>query len=160
MRRDLRQLSKQFKKATEVEKTALSDLRDNIRDQLKVARRTERIRRRRKERDRAGSRFTSDPFQFTSRFFLVVKGQESWKLKEEVEKYLKEMHSDPNREVRLDQFVQLIEPGEPTNLLMKHHQSIKGAVDIIKKARAASARGPNGVPYKVYKNCQRLTRHL
>ena len=33
-------------------------------------------------------------------------------------------------------------------------------VGIVKKARAASAPGPNGVPYKVYKNCQRLTRHL
>ena len=39
MRRDLKQLSKQYKKATEVEKTALSDLRENIREQLKVARR-------------------------------------------------------------------------------------------------------------------------
>ena len=44
MRRDLSQLSKQYKKATEVEKTALSDLRDNIREQLKVARRAERSR--------------------------------------------------------------------------------------------------------------------
>ena len=70
MRRDLRQLSKQYKKATEIEKKALSDLRDNIREQLKVARRAERSRRRRKERDRARSRFISDPFQFTA------KGQE------------------------------------------------------------------------------------
>ena len=125
MRRDLRQLSKQYKKATEVEKTALSDLRDNIRDQLKVARRAERSRRRRKERDRARSRFTSDPFQFTSRL-LGSKGSGELKAsKEEVKKYLKEMHSDPNRKVRLDQFVQLIDPWEPTNLLMKHHQSIK-----------------------------------
>ena len=53
MRRDLRQLSKQYKKATEVEKTALSDLRNNIREQLKVIRGAERSRRRRKERDSA-----------------------------------------------------------------------------------------------------------
>ena len=45
--------------------------------------------------------------------------------KEEVEKYLKEMHSDPNRMVRLEQFEQLIEPGEPNKPLMMHHQSIK-----------------------------------
>ena len=70
MRRDLRQLSKQYKKATEVEKTEFSDLRNNIREQLKVVRRAERSRRRRKERDRARSRFISDPFQFTA------KGQE------------------------------------------------------------------------------------
>ena len=85
MRRDLSQLSKQYKKATEVEKTALSDLRDNIREQLKVARRAERSRRRRKERDRAKSRFTSDPFQFTSRL-LGSKGSGMLKAsKEEVQ---------------------------------------------------------------------------
>ena len=126
MRRDLRQLSKQYKKATEVEKTALSELRDNNREQLKVARRAERSRRRRKgETEQNKVKITSDPFQFTSRL-LGSKGSGELKAsKEEVEKYLKEMHSDPNREVRLNQFVQLIEPGKPTNLLMKHHQSIK-----------------------------------
>ena len=85
MRRDLSQLSKQYKKATEVEKTALSDLRDNIREQLKVARRAERSRRRKKERDRAKSRLTSDPFQFTSRL-LGSKGSGMLKAsKEEVQ---------------------------------------------------------------------------
>ena len=32
--------------------------------------------------------------------------------------------------------------------------------ETIKRARAASAPGPNGVPYKVYMNCPRLTRRL
>ena len=70
------------------------------------------------------------------------------------------MHSDPNREVRLEQFEQLIEPEEPNQPFDEAPPKYKEVVDIVKKARGASAPGPNGVPYKVYKNCQRLTRHL
>ena len=68
MRRDLRQLRKQYKKATDEETLALSELRDNIREQLKMARRADRSWRRRKEGGRARLRFISDLFQFTSRF--------------------------------------------------------------------------------------------
>ena len=62
--------------------------------------------------------------------------------------------------VRLEQFEQLIEPEEPSQPFDEAPPKYKEVVDIVKKARAASAPGPNGVPYKVYKNCQRLTRHL
>ena len=52
----------------------------------------------------ARSRFTSHHFQFTSRLLGSKRSGELKASKEEVEKYLKEMHSDPNREVRLEQF--------------------------------------------------------
>ena len=74
MRRGLRQVSKHYKKATEVEKTEISDLRDNIREQLKVTRGAERSRRRREtEQGKDFHRTLSNLHQGC----LVVKGQES-----------------------------------------------------------------------------------
>ena len=32
--------------------------------------------------------------------------------------------------------------------------------DVIRKERAASAPGPNGIPYRVYKKCRKLRRRL
>jgi len=37
---------------------------------------------------------------------------------------------------------------------------LKEVMDIVRKARASSAPGPNGIPYRVYKNCLKLTRRL
>ncbi|VDI54010.1 Hypothetical predicted protein [Mytilus galloprovincialis] len=118
-------------------------LRDTIRKKLKITRRAERTRKRRKKREKARAQFTSDPFQFTSRL-LGKKGSGQLKAsKEEVEEYLREMHSDPKREEELPEIEQLYTPGRSRA-----------------KRKAASAPGPNGVPYKVYKNCQRITRRL
>ena len=54
----------------------------------------------------------------------------------------------------------MIQPEQPNQPLDESTPKYKDVVDIIKKARAASAPGPNGVPYKVNQKFQRLTRHL
>ncbi|CAC5423517.1 unnamed protein product [Mytilus coruscus] len=160
MRKDLRQLKKRYNQASEDETPALSELRDTIRKNLKITRRAERTRKRRKKREKARAQFTSDPFQFTSRL-LGKKGSGQLKAsKEEVEEYLREMHSDPKREEDLPEIEQLIRPDDPEQAFDESPPKLKEAVDVIKKGRAASAPGPNGVPYKVYKNCQRITRRL
>ncbi|XP_063448172.1 uncharacterized protein LOC134727719 [Mytilus trossulus] len=160
MRKELRQLKKRYNQASEDEKPALSELRDTIRKKLKITRRAERTRKRRKKREKARAQFTSDPFQFTSRL-LGKKGSGQLKAsKEEVEEYLREMHSDPKREDELPDIEQLIRPEDPEQVFDESPPKLKEVVDVIKKGRAASAPGPNGVPYKVYKNCQRITRRL
>ena len=70
------------------------------------------------------------------------------------------MHSDPTHGVRLEEFEQLIEPSEPNQPFEEAPPKYKEVVDKVMRARAASAPGLNGVPYKVDKHCQRLTRHL
>ncbi|XP_076090373.1 uncharacterized protein LOC143062594 [Mytilus galloprovincialis] len=149
MRKDLRQLKKRYNQASEDEKPALSELRDTIRKKLKITRRAERTRKRRKKREKARAQFTSDPFQFTSRL-LGKKGSGQLKAsKEEVEEYLREMHSDPKREDELPDIEQLIRPENPEQVFDESPPKLKEVVDVIKKGRAASAPGPNGVPYKL-----------
>ncbi|CAC5423476.1 unnamed protein product [Mytilus coruscus] len=160
MWKDLRQLKKRYNQAAEDEKPALSELRDTIRKSLKITRRAERTRKRRKKREKARAQFTSDPFQFTSRL-LGKKGSGQLKAsKEEVEEYIRKCTVIQKREEDLPEIEQLIRPEDPEQAFDESPPKLKEVVDVIKKGRAASAPGPNGVPYKVYKNCQRITRRL
>ena len=49
------------------------------------------------------------------------------------------------------------EPGEPFDLTEPRLSEVEG---FLKKARAGSAPGPNGVSYKVYKKCGRLRKFM
>ncbi|XP_060086247.1 uncharacterized protein LOC132565620 [Ylistrum balloti] len=80
--------------------------------------------------------------------------------KEEVEDHLRDMHSDPIRNENLPDYEKLIRPEEPEQPFDESEPKLKEVREVIRKARAGSSPGPNGVPYKVYKNCSRLTVRL
>ena len=79
---------------------------------------------------------------------------------EEVASYLERIHSDPHREEELGSNDKLLIPEEPNTEFDESDPKLKEVADIIKKARAASASGPCGIPYKVYKNCPRVRKRL
>ena len=106
------------------------------------------------------ARFTANPFQFTSHL-LGSKGSGTLTAgKEEVEQHLKDMHSDPRRDEDLGDNDKLIQPDEPKYPFDGAEPKLREVNDVIRKARAGSSPGPNGIPYKVYKNCPRLTKRL
>lgn len=160
IRRDLRQLSKRYRVAPEEERAALAELRQGMRERLKILNRAERSRKRRKERARARARFTANPFQFTSKLLGKKSSGKLLAEKAEVENHLKEVHSDEKRDEELSEQPKLIQVCEPEHIFDESEPTAKEVRDVIQKARAASAPGPNGIPYKVYKNCPRLTRRL
>jgi hypothetical protein len=94
LRRKLRRLTKRYITTDEEDRPALAKMRNTIRDTLKILRRTERSRRRKKKQARA--RFTTNPFQYTLKL-LGSKGLETLKASKEVEQHLKDMYSDPMR---------------------------------------------------------------
>ena len=151
IRRDLRQLSKRYRVAPEEERAALAELRQGIRERLKILNRAERSRKRRKERARARARFTANPFQFTSKLLGKKSSGKLLAEKAEVENHLKEVHSDEKRDEELPEQPKLIQVCEPEHIFDESEPTAKEVRDVIRKARAASAPGPNGIPYKVYK---------
>ena len=160
IRAELRQLTRAYREAEEEEKPALEELRGTLRSRLKTLRRAENSRRKRKERMKKRAQFTSNPFQFVKK---LLGDKRSGRLdcpKEEVEQHLRDTHSDPNRQQELGDCPQLLQPDEPTVTFDESEPKWKEVEDIIKKARASSAPGPNGITYKVYKNCPRLARRL
>jgi hypothetical protein len=120
----------------------------------------ERSWRRRKERAKARANFISNPFQFTAR---LLGKKTSGKLQcpmNEVEDYLKQVHSDPRMEEDLPYLEILIQPEPPDVQFNEKEPSLEEINDVVKKGRMSSAPGPNGIPYKVYKNCPMLTTRL
>ena len=80
--------------------------------------------------------------------------------KEEVETYLREAYGDPHRDEGLGECLKSINLDLPDWDFDESEPHLKEVQDIVKKTRASSAPGPNGIPYKVYKQCPLLTRRL
>jgi hypothetical protein len=78
----------------------------------------------------------------------------------QVEDYLRNVHSDEKRDEDLGECRGLWQPEEPTVDFDMAELRWKEVDNVIKKARAASAPGPNGIPYCVYKNCPKLAKRL
>ena len=136
LRRDLKQLTRRYREADEGERQALAELRDTIREKLKILRRAEKSRKRRKERARA--RFTANPFQFTSHL-LGSKGPGTLTAgKEEVEQHLKDMHSDPRRDDDLGDNEKLIQPDEPEYPFDGAEPKLREVNDVITRSKRNS----------------------
>ncbi|XP_060603696.1 uncharacterized protein LOC132756599 [Ruditapes philippinarum] len=160
MRGDLRRLTAAFKKAPKEEKEALKVLRESIRKELKSLRRAENLRKRRHERQKKRAQFTKDSFQFVRRLLGEKKSGKLQCTKEEANKHIKEMYSDTNCLEELGSCEKLLEPDLPEFEFDSAEPRLQEIRDIVRKARASSAPGPNGVPYKVYKNCPKILLQL
>ena len=161
IRNELRALTKQYKTATENEKVALGEIREILKKKLKTLRNAENHRKKRKERTRKRAQFINNPFKFTSKMLGQKRSGNLKASKEEVETYLHETYGDAQREEDLGECPKLFDPGPPNECDFDEKEpQLQEVKDIIKKARAGSAPGPNGIPYKVYKQCPLLTRRL
>ncbi|XP_028292553.1 uncharacterized protein LOC114455485 [Gouania willdenowi] len=160
LRQELKRLKQQFKAASEEEKEPLAELRSIIRKRLMTLRRAEWHRRRRKERSRKRAAFLANPFGFTKQLLGQKRSGQLTCSKAEVDHYLKETYSDSCREQDLGPCRSLIDPPAPTWDFNGKEPAWKEIQEVVKRARASSAPGPSGVPYKVYKNCPRLLHRL
>ena len=123
-------------------------------------RRAESTRRARKRRAKARSQFVKNPFQFTKKLLGQERSGSLERQKTEVEEYLKDTHSDPDREEDLGHCPKIIPLEEPGLSFNCKEPSWKEVKEVVRKARGKSAPGPSGIPYKVYKNCPSLLKLL
>ena len=160
VRKELRSLRKRFRLSTPEEKDGLAQLRSELRSQLKSLRNAERIRKAGKEREKRRASFVANPFRFAA---TVLEGKRSGKLtceRQQVEDYLKVTHSDEHRNVPLGENHRIEPVKTPEKPFDIKEPTMKEVGDVVKKARAKSAPGPNGVTYKVYKKCPKLLQRL
>ena len=76
--------------------------------------------------------------------------------RQEVEDHLRSIHSNSNREVNLGNHDTLMTREPPNTGFDEAELKLQGVREVINKARAGSAPGPNGITFRVYKNCSRL----
>ncbi|XP_061571176.1 uncharacterized protein LOC133424524 [Cololabis saira] len=160
LRKELRSLARQYKAATEEEKPQLAELRNIIRKKLTTLRRAEWHRRRRKERARKRTAFIADPFGFIKQLLGQKRSGRLVCSKEEVDNFLDNNLSDPDREQELGPLSALLDIPSPTVNFITSEPTWKEVQEVVTAARARSAPGPSGVPYKVYKRCPELLRIL
>ncbi|XP_060082190.1 uncharacterized protein LOC132561508 [Ylistrum balloti] len=160
LRKELKVLRKQYRKANELERYGLQQLRYDIRTKLTTLQKAERSRESRRVTAKKRAAFIANPCKFTS---SLLGGERSGRLqasKEEIEQHLRETHSDAGKNKPLGECERIPLEDEPTFQLDEKEPTWKEVFEVVKKARSGSAPGPSGIPYKVYKMCPKLLKRL
>lgn len=150
LRKELKALSRQYKRASEEEKPALTELQDILRQKLISLRRAERHRRRGRERARKRMAFVANPFSFTKQLLGQKRSGTLRCPKEEINQHLSDKYSDSRREENLPTCRELPTPPEPAFQFNIKEPTLVEVRNIVRAARTSAAPGPSGVPYKVY----------
>ena len=160
IRQEMKALKSQYKAAGEEERTGLAQLMCILRKNIRVLRRAEWHRRRRRERARKRAAFIANPFKFTKDLLGQKRSGKLASSQEDIDQHLKQTYSDPAREQELGECNTLIEPPEPDVQFDMSELQLAEVREVVRKARASSAPGPSGTSYKVYKNCPKLLLRL
>ncbi|GFR87272.1 reverse transcriptase [Elysia marginata] len=128
-------------------------------DKLPLSR-AESARKKRSQKRKNQERFLRDPFQFARQLFQKPKSGTLAVSREDLEAHLKETYSDTNRELPLEETAGLIWPAAPGIKFNNKPPNLQEVVEVVNKARAKSAPGPNGVPYLLYKRCSNVLMRL
>lgn len=161
LRREIKTLNKQFRTASAEERKGIKDLTSGLRGQLCRLRRAERSLKLRKEKEAKRAQFIKDPYRFTKTLLGEARSGRLTSPKEVVEEFLKESHSDALRNQACGAHPKISRTAEtPEEELDTREPTWREVQDIVQKARSASAPGPSGIPYKVYKRCPMLLRRL
>nr|XP_023657820.1 uncharacterized protein LOC111838758 [Paramormyrops kingsleyae] len=160
LRKEIRILSRQFRNAAEGEKQGIKDLTSGLRDRLRRLRKAEQTRKQRKERGAKRAQFMKDPYRFTKALLGEARSGTLTSSKEEVEEVLRSTFCDPHKYEDLGSHPRITSVPPPSKHLETREPTWKEVEEVVKKARTASAPGPSGLPYKVYKKCPLLLRRL
>ena len=104
--------------------------------------------------------FTANPFRTITKLLGDKRSGTLKKSREEIVDYLRQSNSDTQKDVQLDDNDMLSNQPLPAFEFNYAEPTMREMIDIPRKARGGSAPRPNGVPYKVYKCCSKLTLRL
>ena len=153
LRASQRQLKRQLQVAPDHEKQGLQTLLDDIRQQILVICRAENHRKRRKRKRKTRESFYKNPYAFAKKLFTEAKSGSLDVPQEELEAHLTRTYSDPMQGTPLPAMDGIPQPEEPEFPFKVGGYRLTEVRDFVRKARAGSAPGLNGISYKLYKNC-------
>ena len=104
--------------------------------------------------------FLSQPYEFSRKIINPKPKGDLKSSKEEIEKHLKNVHSDEQQNTTCQEIEGLWEYPAPNQPFVTAPPSFKEFNEKLRKTRTKSAPGPNGVPYRVYKKCPKVARQL
>ena len=101
-----------------------------------------------------------DPFKYTKKLFTAKTSGKLSISKDVLDDYLEKTYSDNDRDKELPYMTGLVRPTQPGVPFELGPLKINELENFLKKARSASAPGPNGIPYRVYKKCPKIRKWL
>lgn len=152
----MKSLNKRYKVSNAEEKEGIKEITSSLRERLKRLRRVEGTRKLRKQREKRRAQFIKDPYNFTRSLLGGARSGSLSSPKEEVEAFLKETHGDPYSGLELNENPEVGTADHPSIVFNANEPTWKEIQEVVKKARAASAPGPSGIPYRVYKKCPKI----
>ena len=162
LREEINTLKETYFKAKEEEKDAVRQLQDEKIRELRLAKRAEAVRKRRRKFAKNCNDFLSHPFDFARNVIAPKPRGTLESSKEEVEQHLKAAHGrkEGPEEKQMPEDTETEKQEQPEfeydDTPPTWHQFNR----ILRKTRNKSSPGPNGVPYLVYKRCPGVARQL
>merc|ERR1711942_4001 len=160
VREEIKQLKETYKNAPDEEKEAINQRQQEKLKNLRLMKRAESIKQKRKKYSKNCSEFLSQPYDFARKIIAPKPSGVMKSSKAEVEKQLHDAHGDQNKEQERNIPENLHEYKEPFFEFNDSPPSWGEFNKHLRKTRSKSAPGPNGVPYIVYKRCPGLARLL
>lgn len=143
-----------LEEANQNEREDLKVLWTKIRQRLANLRWAECIRRRQKRREKEQAKFFKIPFRFARQLLEKAKSRSLEVTREGMEEHIRRQYNDRERNEPLGPPSHLPQPGPPVSKFDILPPKLSETREVVRKARSASGPGPNGVPYKLYKNCR------
>lgn len=147
-------------RANPEEKEAIEVFLGDINKKISRLARAERKATKRRQFRQARKSFTEDPFRFTKNLFKEKTSGMLNVPKAELEHHLQNTYSDESREEEVSYMQGLNRPSQPGDQFNEGMIKLGEVQQVVKKARGKAAAGPNGIMYRVYKNCPGLLKCL
>jgi hypothetical protein len=151
VRKEKKDLRKRWRQARPNEKEGLTKLYEECKKKCRNMQRNIRRSERRRESERTREQFLKNHYAATKNMFTESKSGKLSCSKEELGNHLSETYSDQQREGTLPYMRGLKYPTAPGIKFQLGDFREKELDNFVRKARAKSAPGGNGVSYKVYK---------
>lgn len=160
IRKDKKKLKTRWDNAPPEEREGLKTLYEDAKKRHRQILRDQRKLERKKERTKCRREFIQDPYKYTKGLFTESKSGRLECTREELEEHLKDTYSDKTKEAELPDMKGFRRPTAPGAQFDMSDIKKKEVDDFVKKARAKSKPGNDGITYKVYKQCPKLRMRL
>ena len=159
-REEKKALRKRYRRASSAERRLLQPLWEDLKKRHAEYRKVWRCRERRKEARRARELFYKDPFRFVRKVLEEAKSGELRVPKEELEAHMTQTYSDHRRDEPVQELEGLVRPNPPEREFDIGELKFWEVQRVVRKARAASAPGQDGLSYKLFKYCPKVLKCL
>ena len=160
LRAEQRMLKRRLKESPPQEQLGIENLLEDLKKRILIISRAENARKRRKKKQQSRKSFYNNPYAFAKKLFTDKKSGKLDVPQEELESHLKRTYSDELRHVPIPPINDLPILHEPEITFKTGNLKLREVQDFVRKARAGSAPGINGISYKLYKNCPGVLREL